>query len=186
MTVSDVLTAAGHPLGARNRTTCPLPTHRGDNPQSFSYREEVWHCFGCGENGGVKKLREAILSLRLAGEASGLGQSRRTPPTRSQAPSRGGLEGLSDGFFASSGPGPSLFQGLERLRQRRAEDRRRLASWQHEDACRALQEAELVWRLADLSADPDWVREVALELAEAGVAELRAADAVLGCSCRAS
>ena len=58
--VADVLREIGWPLGTahgdRNRTCCPI--HKGNNPQAFSYRENLWTCFaGCG-SGGVKKLRE--------------------------------------------------------------------------------------------------------------------------------
>jgi len=62
LTVLEVLERAGHPLGrrlgARWRTTCPI--HRGDNREAFSYTSEVWHCFVCGESGGVVKLARAL------------------------------------------------------------------------------------------------------------------------------
>jgi hypothetical protein len=62
LTVLEVLERAGHPpgrrLGTRWRTTCPV--HRGDNREAFSYTSEVWHCFVCGESGGVVKLARAL------------------------------------------------------------------------------------------------------------------------------
>lgn len=56
MTVSDVLAEIGWPLGTRGRTTCPI--HRGDNDQAFSYRDEVWNCFACGEAGNAHQLHD--------------------------------------------------------------------------------------------------------------------------------
>jgi hypothetical protein len=62
LTVPEVLRLAGHPpgrrTGARWRTTCPLT--KGDNAESFSYTDEVWHCFACAESGGIVKLAKLL------------------------------------------------------------------------------------------------------------------------------
>ena len=65
MTVGEVLRRAGHPVGRcvslranRWRTTCPI--HRGDNQEGFSYTSDLWHCFVCGESGGVVGLGERL------------------------------------------------------------------------------------------------------------------------------
>ena len=58
VTISDVLNAHGKPLGRRGRCPCPFHASRYD---TFSYTDKLFHCFSCGESGGVIQL-EAKLS----------------------------------------------------------------------------------------------------------------------------
>jgi len=44
-----LLEALGFEVGKNNRTRCIL--HGGDNPTSFSYTDDRFHCFACGATG---------------------------------------------------------------------------------------------------------------------------------------
>ena len=95
--VEAVLEAAGHPVGRHGRTTCPI--HQGDNEHAFSYTDRQWHCWACGEGGGIITLAKALglweepeppVTRPILGLPMGLG----TP--RSHA------EGLTGGVVAPS------------------------------------------------------------------------------------
>lgn len=57
---SDLLAEKGQQLrkvGERWRGPCPVCGH-GESSQAFSCREDLWHCFSCGEGGDVVKLAD--------------------------------------------------------------------------------------------------------------------------------
>lgn len=58
VSVPDVLAMHGKNTGRRGRCACPFHASRSD---TFSYTDKLFHCFSCGESGGVIQL-EALLS----------------------------------------------------------------------------------------------------------------------------
>ena len=56
--VPDVLRQHGHEANSRGRCRCPVCASKRD---SFSITDTLYHCFACGESGGVIQL-EASLS----------------------------------------------------------------------------------------------------------------------------
>ena len=57
VTIRDVLSAHGKDLGRRGRCACPFHASRSD---TFSYNDKLFHCFSCGESGGVIQLESAL------------------------------------------------------------------------------------------------------------------------------
>lgn len=55
--IPNVLASHGVDPGYRRRCRCPL--HHGKR-NSFSYNEKLFHCFTCGESGGVIQLEAAL------------------------------------------------------------------------------------------------------------------------------
>jgi len=92
--IVDVLTAAGveHPRRGR-RMACPL--HGGDNPTSFSFTGDAWHCFACGAGGDVFALVQALSGcdfstalarvVALSGVAPGAAPIERRPVQRQRS-----------------------------------------------------------------------------------------------------
>lgn len=68
VTISDVLNAHGITPGQRKRCHCPFHASRND---SFSFTDKLFHCFSCGESGGVIQL-EAKLSHTSEDQACSL------------------------------------------------------------------------------------------------------------------
>ncbi len=60
VSVRDVLSDCGHEP-RRNRMPCPI--HGGKNPSSFSFNDDTFCCFSCGESGGLLDLTEHLLGI---------------------------------------------------------------------------------------------------------------------------
>lgn len=58
VTIPDVLKMNGANIGRRRRCACPIC---GSKRDAFSYTDNLFHCFSCGESGGVIQL-EAVLN----------------------------------------------------------------------------------------------------------------------------
>jgi len=105
VTVQDVLEKYGHDVGTGSRTVCPL--HAGTNRQAFSYTDQEWYCFACGEGGTALGLAD-----RLAGTTWHPVEGFPDPPIL--GPSGGSRRG---GSYPPShpvplGPGTALLRGL--------------------------------------------------------------------------
>ncbi len=60
VTIRDILADCGYEP-RRNRMPCPI--HGGKNPSSFSFNEDTFCCFSCGESGGLLDLTEHLLGV---------------------------------------------------------------------------------------------------------------------------
>lgn len=57
VTIPDVLTMNRIDKGRRGRCVCPICGARRD---AFSYTNKLFHCFSCGESGGVIQLESVL------------------------------------------------------------------------------------------------------------------------------
>ena len=57
VTVPDVLRMHGIEINRRGRCGCPFHASRSD---TFSFTNKLYHCFSCGESGGVIQLEAAF------------------------------------------------------------------------------------------------------------------------------
>lgn len=60
VTIEDILINCGY-QPRRNRMACPI--HNGRNPTSFSFTEDIYHCFSCGASGGLLDLAQTLLHV---------------------------------------------------------------------------------------------------------------------------
>jgi hypothetical protein len=65
VSMQHLLAILGVDPGTNGRTRCPA--HRGENPTSFSYTEDVWICFSCGKGGDKIDLIEEVLGTDTKG-----------------------------------------------------------------------------------------------------------------------
>jgi hypothetical protein len=89
--METLLEALGFELGKNGRTRCIL--HGGDNPTSFSYTEDHFHCFACSASGDKLELimqvrkcsfEEAVKHLRQLAGGSLITLSDTKPTHRSE------------------------------------------------------------------------------------------------------
>lgn len=177
MTIADVLTAAGWPLGRgghRARAACPI--HRGANDQAFSYTDRFFFCFACGEKGGPRRLAELL----------GVGGAPGMPRERNRRPLEG-LEELPPPVAPPRAP-ERLSVRLEALRLERREQWLRTQDREHREADQLLGRAETLLDLAGQfpAEHPlrDSIFDIAAEMAGRALARRDAVDSVLGCRCR--
>jgi hypothetical protein len=60
VTIRDILADCGYEP-RRNRMPCPI--HGGKNPSSFSFNDDTFCCFSCGESGGLLDLTRHLLGF---------------------------------------------------------------------------------------------------------------------------
>jgi len=63
VTIPNVLSSYGYPLGRHKRIPCPL--HGGKN-SNFCYTDKVFHCWTCGEKGNVITLAMKIKGITFS------------------------------------------------------------------------------------------------------------------------
>lgn len=61
---ADYVEALAEVEVGRGKVACPLHSER---TPSFSVKETIWHCFGCGEGGNIYNLAGALWGLPLSG-----------------------------------------------------------------------------------------------------------------------
>lgn len=165
-TVQEVLEYIGWPVGKRHgnrwRTRCPV--HAGGNESAFSYTDEVWSCFSCGEKGNatglLRRFKPPLRGLRIP--PAHLRHWLRPPePTQLRASVR--------------------MARAAKAAERAVEDELGL---EHRAAHATLRRGQrlLVNRATDRATDWRW--ELGGALVVEGWARLDAVDALLGCDCR--
>lgn len=128
MTPASLLDRIGWPHG-RSRARCPL--HRGDNDSAFSFNDETWYCFACGEGGNAWQL---ALALGLV------------DPGPERRPDRPPPEGLDEGAA------PVAFRLSRTARLRIASEQRRDETWVYWNDVHRWAERLMAWGSATLVA----------------------------------
>lgn len=153
-TVPDMLDEAGIAVTRHRKALCPF--HQEKTP-SFTFTDEVWHCFGCGLGGNAYQLglRLGLISERAA---------------RLVEPGGRVLGGVARSIFEDRGKGryrlkPSEF--LTRLVRRRVSDRRDFLEEFLLDADEMISQGRTLFRIAPYRID---TREAAMDMVCAGLA----------------